>query len=206
VSYIKEVPLDEETFAPFAGARRMFGFIPNLFRAQSLRPDFIETQTALVHAVLLKEGALSRRQKEYVFLVCSAANLSTYCVTAHCEIVRGLKLSGPEPEIIAVDHLRADIPVADKMLLTFARKLNDQPLKMTARDIEGLRLYGFTDEQILETVAVASLAKFANWLSFGLGSLPDFEPVRLPGAIGEATRTAPRAPGEKENAAPRTDS
>jgi len=48
----------------------------------------------LVHALLVKEGALSRRHKEYIFLVCSAANLSTYCVTAHCEIVRMLGLKG----------------------------------------------------------------------------------------------------------------
>ena len=30
-----------------------------------------------VDAILIKEGALSRRQKEYVFLVYSAANLTT---------------------------------------------------------------------------------------------------------------------------------
>jgi len=36
--------------------------------------------------------------------VCSAANLSTYCVTAHCEIVRILGIEGPEPEQIALDH------------------------------------------------------------------------------------------------------
>jgi uncharacterized peroxidase-related enzyme len=184
MGYIREVPLDENAFPPFAGAKQMFGFIPNLFRAQTLRPDIVEAEAGLVWAILIHDGALSRRQKEYVFLVCSAANLSTYCVTAHCEIVRGLRLSGPEPEKVALDHLHTDIPVADKMLLNFALKVNRQPHKIDRQDVDGVRLYGFTDEQVLEAVTVIALAKFANSLAFGLGTLPDFEPVALPAAKG----------------------
>jgi len=48
--------------------------------------------------LLLKDGSLSRKQKEYNFLVCSAANLSTYSVTAHCEMVRTMHVEEPEPE------------------------------------------------------------------------------------------------------------
>lgn len=47
---------------------------------------------------------------------------------------------------------------------------------MGADDVEGLRRYEFSDEQILEAVLVAGLAKLANLLAQGLGSLPDFEP------------------------------
>jgi uncharacterized peroxidase-related enzyme len=176
MSFLREVPLDENEFPPFAASRRQFGFIPNLFRAQSLRPDFIEAEAILVNATLLKDGALSRAQKEYIFLVCSAANLSTYCVTAHCEIVRGLGLSGPEPERIAVDHVHTDIPVADKALLNFALKLNRQATKVGHGDIDALRTYGFSDEQILEAIVLVGLAKFANLLSLGLGAGADFEP------------------------------
>src|SRR5262249_10198678 len=94
-----------------------FGFIPNFFRAQTLRPDLIDAEAGLVSAILVKEGALTRRQKEYIFLVCSAGNLSTYCVTAHCEIVRMLGIEGPEPEQIALDHTVSDIPNSEKALL-----------------------------------------------------------------------------------------
>ncbi len=71
-----------------------FGFVPNTYRDQKIRPDLIEAQINLVGALLVKEGALTRQQKEYIFLVCAAANLSTYCVTLHCEIVRMLGLAG----------------------------------------------------------------------------------------------------------------
>ena len=176
MGYLREVPLDENEFPPFAAARENFGFIPNFFRAQTLRPDLIEAETGLVGALLLKEGALSRAQKEYIFLVCSSANLSTYCVTAHCEMVKALGLKGPEPERIAVDHLHTDIPVADKALLNFALKLNRQATKVTREDIDGLRRYGFSDAQVLEAILVTGLARFANLVSAGLGAEADFEP------------------------------
>ncbi len=156
-----------------------FGFVPNFYKAQTLRPDLIDAEIGLVESILIKECELTRRQKENIFLVCSAANLSTYCVTAHCEIVRMLGLSGPEPEAIAVDHNKTDLPVADKALLNFALKLNNEPTKVRERDVEGLRVYGFTEAQILETVMAVGLAKYANFVSFGLGTVPDFEPVNL---------------------------
>jgi uncharacterized peroxidase-related enzyme len=190
MSYLHDKPLDESEFPPFAAAKNLFGFVPNLFRAQTMRADLVEAQMQLAAAILLKEGALSRQQKEYVFLVCSASNMSTYCVTAHCEIVRILGLKGPEPERIALDHLNTDLPMGDKALLNFALKLNAQPTKITWRDVEGLRTYGFTEQQILETVVVVGFAKFANWLAFGLGTLPDFEAIKLPGKQAGARRSA----------------
>lgn len=180
MSYIRQEPLDETNFPTFALAKNLFGFIPNFYKAQTLRPDLIDAEAGLVGAILFTEGALTRQQKEYVFLVCSAANLSTYCVTAHCEIVRMLGVSGPAPEQIAWDYTATGLPMAEKALLHFASKLNSQPGKTGEADVDALRTYGFTDEQILETVLMVGLAKFANVVSFGLGTVPDFEPVKLP--------------------------
>ena len=79
---------DENEVPRLQAIKDSFGFVPNFYRAQTMRPDLIDAEAQLVNAILVKEGALTRRQKEYIFLVCSAANLSTYCLTAHCEIVR----------------------------------------------------------------------------------------------------------------------
>ena len=130
-------------------------------------------------AILLKEGALTRQRREYVFLVCSAANMSTYCVTAHCEIVRMLGIAGPEPEQIALDHTSTSLPATLKALLNFAVKLNDQPTKIARQDIDALRTYGFSDEQIMEAVVVVGFAKFANFIAFGLGTVPDFDSSKI---------------------------
>jgi uncharacterized peroxidase-related enzyme len=176
MSYLPESPPDEKTSAIFDSIKAAFGFVPNFFRAQTTRPDFVETEVQLMAAILLNDGALTRQQKEYLFLVCSAANLSTYCVTAHCEIVRMLHIDGPEPEQVAVDHTATSLPLALKALLNFARKLNDDPTKVDKHDVDALRTYGFDDQQIMETAVVVGFAKFANFVAFGLGTLPDFPP------------------------------
>jgi uncharacterized peroxidase-related enzyme len=178
MTYIREAPFNEEDFPTLKLIKEDYGFIPNYFKAQTARPDLIDAQVQLVDAILLKEGALSRQLKEYVFLVCSAANLSTYCVTAHCEIIRMLKIEGPEPEQIALDHMSSDLPIIDKALLNFTLKLNNHPLQVTQDDIDDLKTYGFNDQQILEAVMCVGLAKLANCVGFGLGTVPDYQ-VRL---------------------------
>jgi uncharacterized peroxidase-related enzyme len=181
VSYLRTASAGEEDPPILRSIKGAFGFVPNTYRDQKARPDLIEAQIGLVEALLVKEGALTRRQKEHVFLVCAAANLSTYCVTLHCEIVRMLGISGPEPEQIAIDHTSTSLPVPDKALLNFALKLNAQPAEIAHRDVETLRTYGFSDAHILEAVLMVGLAKFSNVVSFGLGTVPDFEKVALPG-------------------------
>lgn len=193
MTYLRNQPHDEKDFPVFAAIREQFGFLPNFFPAQTARPDLINAEVALTGNLLLTEGALARRQKEYIFLVCSAANLSTYCVTAHCEIVRMLKLEGPEPEQIAIDHVHAKIAVADKALLNFCAKLNSQPSKVGASDIDALRTYGFSEQQILEAVLLVGWAKFANTVAFGLGTVPDFHNRRIAEELGKA-----RAEGRDE--------
>src|SRR5438046_6466196 len=145
MSYLRETPFDEKDFPTLQLIKNDYGFIPNFFRAQTSRPDILDAEVLLVDSILIKEGALTRQQKEYIFLVCSAANLSTYCVTAHCEIIRMLHIEGPEPEQIALDHTATDLPIVFKALLHFAAKLNRQPMKVSRRDIDALHTYGYND-------------------------------------------------------------
>ena len=188
MSYVREEPLNETNYPPFAQIKNTFGFIPNFFRAQSMRTDLIEAEINLTDTILVKQGALTRQQKEYIFLVCSSANLSTYCVTAHCEMVRMLGISGPEPEQIAIDFTSTRLPLVMKALLQFAAKLNSEPTKVGRADIDALHTFGYTDEQIMEAVVVVGFAKFANYIAFGLGTLPDFDTSRIPFASNQAVR------------------
>ena len=194
--YLRNETFDERDFPSFSAIRQQFGFLPNFFPAQVRRPDFIETEINLMAAILLKDGALSRKQKEYIFLVCSAANLSTYCVTAHCEIVRVLKLEGPEPEQIAIDYTHSKISLTDKALLNFCSKLNNESQKVKSADVETLRTYGFNEQQILEAVVIVGFAKFANVVAFGLGTVPDFNNAKIQQALkqGEGANESAEVP------------
>jgi uncharacterized peroxidase-related enzyme len=193
MSYLRELP--DESCPSLESIKNHFGFIPNFFRAQTMRPDLIDAEIQLLSTLLVKKGALTQQQKEYIFLVCSAANLSTYCVTAHCEIVRMLGIEGPDPEQIAVDHTATKLPMTMKALLNFAAKLNGQPTKVSHADMDGLRTYGFSDEQIMEAVVMVGFAKFANFIAFGLGTVPDFNNPKIQLRGSEATVRAALSDG-----------
>jgi uncharacterized peroxidase-related enzyme len=179
MTWLRIDPEAEKNVPTLDTIKGKFGFVPNFFRAQTMRPDLIDAEAQLAGAILVKEGALTRQQKEYIFLVCSAANMSTYCVTAHCEMVRMLGIEGPEPEQIAIDYRSSDLPMKLKALLRFATKLNSQPNRVCIHDIDALRTYGYTEQQIHETVVVVGFAKFANLVAFGLGAMPDFDSLKI---------------------------
>jgi hypothetical protein len=56
MSYLREEPLDEENYPPFQAIKTAFGFIPNFFKAQTMRPDLIEAQIQLIGAIQVTEG------------------------------------------------------------------------------------------------------------------------------------------------------
>lgn len=186
MTYLRNLPASETVSSLLSTVKEKFGFLPNFFAAQAERPDLINAQLVMSDDLLLRDDALSRKQKEYIFLVCSAANLSTYCVTAHCEMLRMMHVEGPEPEQIAVDHLHAKISVSDKALLNFCAKLNNQGSKIASSDVDALRTYGFSEQQILEAVLVVGWVKFANTVAFGLGTVPDFQSRRVAEELGKA--------------------
>ena len=177
--YLKAPDLGAGAFAPLAFFREHFGFIPNVFRAQSLRPDAIEAEAEALRLVLFAENHLTRLEKERILLVVSAANRNTYFVAVHSEVLAVLGISPDEADTIAVDHRHASLAEADKALLDFALKLDVEPSRFGAQDLAPLRSHGYSDEQILEAVVMTSFTKFLNTLQFGLGAKPDFAPRRV---------------------------
>jgi RNA polymerase sigma-70 factor (ECF subfamily) len=173
--YLPTVELSPERFPPFAFFLERFGLIPKIFRAQTLRPDLIEAEADAVRKVLGPVDILSHVQKECIFLVGSVVNLNTYCVAAHCEMLRTMGVSIEESDQIAVDHHQAELSEANKRLLDFALKLTARSSEFDREDIELLRRQGFSEEHILEAVAATALNNFFNTLQMGLGTTPDYD-------------------------------
>ena len=90
-----------ETAGPYLGARARpaeesqsyaflkeeYGFIPNLYVVQGLKPNFVEAETYALERIIRHENVLSRIQKEYILLAVSAANLNTYCISMGGQII-----------------------------------------------------------------------------------------------------------------------
>src|SRR5262249_42510143 len=177
--YLRAVERSAASFPPFAFFKEQFGFVPNIFRAQTLRPDVLEAEAGVIRAVLLTEDLLSRVQKECILLVISAANLNTYCVAVHCEMLRALGVSVEDSDQIAMDHHQTGLSDADKALLDVGLKLAVRPSEFGLEDIGLLRRQGLSEEQILEGVVMTALTAFLNTLQMGLGTTPDFTPKRV---------------------------
>src|ERR1700730_1751327 len=174
--YLPAPYLSPSAFAPFALLKESHGFIPNFFRAQTLRPDLLEAELEAMGRILLSEDVLTRVQKECILLAESAAHLNSYCVAVHCNLLRGLGMPSEEGDQIAVDHHESNLSERDRALLDFAVKLGTRGSEFSREDVVKLRTLGFTEEQILECAVVTALNNFSNTLQMGLGIEPDFEP------------------------------
>jgi RNA polymerase sigma-70 factor, ECF subfamily len=176
--YLARPDVVEKTFPPFVFFKKSFGFVPNIFRAQTLRPDVLEAEAQAVRDILLTSDVLPRAQKEYILLVISAANQNTYCVAVHCEMLRALGVDTEISDQIAIDHRDSDLSDPDKALLDATLKMATRPKDYAEADVVGLLEHGFTERQILEAIVMASLTNMLNTLQMGLGAVPDFPPRR----------------------------
>ena len=64
------------------------GFLPNVFKALAHRPDEFRAFFMYYDALMLKEGNLTKAEKEMIVVATSAANNCTYCVIAHGALLR----------------------------------------------------------------------------------------------------------------------
>ena len=64
------------------------GFLPNVFLGFAHRPDEARAFLDYHDALLLREGGLSKAEREMIVVATSAANSCEYCVVAHGAILR----------------------------------------------------------------------------------------------------------------------
>ena len=178
--YLQPSPQATLNFPPYAFFREQFGFVPKLFQEQMLRPDVVEAESHALAHILIPEDHLTHIQKEQIVLVVSAANLNTYSVALHSQILTTLGVSLEHSNQIVEDYRCAPISPAEVALLDEARKLGCCRGGMEPGfDLPLLQAYGFSEPQILEAVAMAAMTNFLNTIQAGLGAVPDFPPRRV---------------------------
>jgi len=188
MSYFGEVDLGP-SFQPFAACREQFGFIPKLFRAQTLLPRAIEAEVALISAILFTDKALARNQKECILLVLAAAQTNDYCFSLHHQMLKLLGVAEQRLDRIVTDYRQADLSPATSAMLTLAFKLG------TKEAVAEAAANGLSDESILEAILTAGLSRFLCTLAVGVEAVPDFaaRPIPPPQS-GLAWDTGPGGP------------
>jgi uncharacterized peroxidase-related enzyme len=157
----------------YAEVRKAYGKLPVFFTVQGTRPDLIEAQLALGHAVL-QDAALPLAVKEKLTLVVSGLNHSTFCIAVHSDVLHNLGVPKNLARQLALDYRSAPASAPEQALFRFADKLTRQPGEINQGDADALRQHGWNDGQILETVAATAWCNFINRISAGLGLIPDF--------------------------------
>ena len=138
------------------------GFIPNVFLALAYRPDELRAFIAYHDALILRDSGLSKAEKEMIIVATSAKNDCLYCVVAHGAILRIYAKDSKISDQIATDYSKADITDKQKVMLGFAVKTATKAAEISAADLEQLRSYGFSENDIWDIGAITALFALSN--------------------------------------------
>jgi len=151
------------------------GFVPNVFLVLAHRPDEFRAFFAYHDALMLKDGGLSKAEREMIVVATSGANHCLYCVVAHGAILRIYEKNPFIADQVAVNHRKADLTPRRRAMLDFAVKVALQSSQIDETDYAHLRDHGFTDEDAWDIAAIAAFFAMSNRLANMTGMRPNDE-------------------------------
>ena len=151
------------------------GFIPNVFLTLAHRPDEFRAFFAYHDALMLKEGGLSKAEREMIVVATSGANDCLYCIVAHGAILRIYAKNPLVADQVAVNYRKADITPRQKAMLAFALKVARQSVEIVDEDFAALREHGFSDEDIWDIGAIAAFFALSNRMANMIAMRPNDE-------------------------------
>jgi uncharacterized peroxidase-related enzyme len=141
------------------GAKKNFGFIPNLLGTMAAAPPLLTAYTTV--SGLFDQTSLSPTERQIVLLAVSAENGCEYCVAAHTAIAGMQKVS---PDV--VDALRNGTPIADRKLEALRRfavatvKSRGFPGRF---DTQAFFDAGYGETQVLEVILGVGMKILSNY-------------------------------------------
>lgn len=165
---------DDRLKAALETARTPHGTVDNVLRVHSLRPPSMKAHMALYKAVLHDEGnSLPLWLQETIGSYVSILNECEYSLANHWANAKSL-MGNDERSKAAEASLKSRRPHdyfegKELALLQYAEKLTLRPGTMEKSDIEGLRLHGLDDGEILEANQIIGYFNYVNRSLNGLG-------------------------------------
>src|SRR3954468_13478835 len=114
--------LPEDVRARLLAVQEKAGFVPNVFLALAHRPAEFRAFFDYHDALMLKEGGLSKGEKEMIGVAASPAASCQYCVVAHGALVRIYEKKPLLADQVAINYRKADITPRQRAILDFALK------------------------------------------------------------------------------------
>jgi uncharacterized peroxidase-related enzyme len=151
------------------------GFIPNVFLTLAHRPDEFRAFFAYHDALMLKDGNLSKGEREMIVVATSAANQCLYCVVAHGALVRIYEKQPLLADQVAVNYLKADLTPRQKAILAYAMKVCERSHEVGDDDYVTLREHGLDDEDIWDIAAITAFFGMSNRIANAISMRPNDE-------------------------------
>lgn len=151
------------------------GFVPNVFLALAHRPDEFRAFFAYHDALMLKDGGLTKGEREMIVVATSGFNQCLYCVVAHGAILRIYEKKPLVADQVAVNYLKADIPPRQRAMLDFAMKVCKASHEVGDADFAALRAHGFSEEDAWDIAAITAFFGLSNRMANTIGMRPNDE-------------------------------
>lgn len=176
-------PVPDESELPdrlkglFAKARETVGFVPNVFRAYSYRPERFSAWFGHYKQLHEPTEHLDAADREMIAVVVSAWNRCTYCVVAHGHALRvalgGDRAAEVLADSIAVNWRHAGLDRRRAAICAFAEKLTARPHEMAEADLQGLADAGLDQHEVWDVAEIAAMYNFTNRMALATGQQPN---------------------------------
>ena len=123
---------------------------------------------------MLKEGALSKADKEMIVVATSAANNCLYCVVSHGALLRIYSKKPLLADQVAINWECADLSVREQAILRFAMKVCHAE-SIHEEDFEALAEHGFSREDAWDIGGIAAFFAMSNRMAHLTNMRPNDE-------------------------------
>jgi uncharacterized peroxidase-related enzyme len=170
-----EADLPEGLRKLFAKARERLGFVPNVFRVYSFRPERLSAWFSHYRQLHEPTAHLSAADREMIAVVVSQANGCLYCLVAHGAALRE-ELGDPVlGERISYDWRRAGLDPRRTAICAYAEKLTRDPRAVNGDDLQTLLDAGLEPEEAWDVIEIAAMYNLTNRLAMATNMLPNAE-------------------------------
>ena len=167
--------LDEEMTRYIEVCKEKLGMVPNVILANASDKERLRNFVNFYNRLMIKEGYLTKLEREMIAVVVSSCNKCFYCLIAHGAAVRQLSNDQILGDELMINYRSASLSERQRLILDFSCKLTETPSKVENSDRNILRKANFSDEEILEIVEVASFFNMSNRIAVGTDMRPNAE-------------------------------
>ena len=175
------IPALSEAEAPdaaaplFDGLKQKLGRIPNIYATLAHAPAVLKG--TLTTSGILGETSLPGDLREQIALTVGGANRCNYCAAAHTAIG---KMNGLTDDDTQAALAGSATDAKAQAALTFARNILDREGFVTDDQLAAVKSAGYSDQEVIEIIAVVVFNIFTNYLNHIADPTIDFPEVEIP--------------------------